>query len=273
MTTVIAATDLTARSANVPGRAARIAATLGARVLLVHVSQPENGLRGAMRLAAKPDRLRARLARLAQGMDLASVEVRQLEGPPENAIAALAAAEDAALIVLGLHRRRRVLDVLRLTTMERIVLRARAPVLIAHLPPTQPYRKVLAALTFSPACTRALQMARRIAPDAALHGIHALQLPLRDKLAAAGLEASRAMTEAEMLRDAFLAQPGMPVLSAPPEIVAAGVHDVLRFRIEELQPELLVIGTHSGRDPDTLGNYARDLLRAPPTDVLAAKPV
>ena len=38
----------------------------------------------------------------------------------------------AALVVLGLHRERRVLDTLRMTTMERITLGVDCPVLVAQ---------------------------------------------------------------------------------------------------------------------------------------------
>jgi hypothetical protein len=52
-----------------------------------------------------------------------------------------------------------VLDVLRLTTMEKIVLAAPVPVLIAHREPSRPYRRVLALTDFSPASAAALRVA------------------------------------------------------------------------------------------------------------------
>jgi nucleotide-binding universal stress UspA family protein len=80
------------------------------------------------------------------------------------------------------------------------------------------------------------------------------------------------LTQAEQMRAAFLASPGLPELAEPPEIVPGGVHEVLAFRQVELNADLVCIGTHSGRDPGQLGHYARDLMRAPPTDLLIAKP-
>jgi nucleotide-binding universal stress UspA family protein len=114
-------------------------------------------------------------------------------------------------------------------------------------------------------------MAARLSPGAAFHAVHALQLPLL--AAVAGTDAAdEALTQAELLRRAFLAQPGLPPLAGPPELVPGGVHQVLAFRTAELNPDLVCIGTHSGRAPDALGHYARDLMRAPPTDLLVAKP-
>lgn len=284
---ILAATDFSPRSAQVAGRAAALARVLGARLVLAHVlpERPSGpvqavdgrrvrpvlsrlGLAGrAMTEAAAQDQLRALAARLGLPCD-----TRVLRGRPEAALAAEAAACGAALIVLGLHRERRVLDALRLTTMERIVLAAPVPVLLARLPAERPYARVLALTDFSPGSAAALAMAARLCPAAAFHAVHALKLPLLAAVAGGDAATDEALTQAELLRSAFLARPGLPPLAAPPELVPGGVHEVLAFRTAELNPDLVCIGTHSGRAPDALGHYARDLMRAPPTDLLVAKP-
>jgi nucleotide-binding universal stress UspA family protein len=274
MDRIIAATDLTGRSDAVIARAAQIARDTGAALIHAHVLP-----QGAA--AARESDVRARITgALAQGANLQGTEaqgteapdIRLLRGHPEQVLSDLVAAEGASLLVLGLHRPRAVLDLLRLTTMERIVLRAAVPVLIARNPVQGPYRRVLASVDFAPASARALAAAARIAPLGEFHAIHALQRDLREKLAPGDIDSSRAMTTAETLRTAFMAMPGIPAQLRLPEIVAGGVHEVLAFRLDELHPDLLTIGTHSGRDPNALGNYARDLMRDPPTDVLVAKP-
>jgi len=268
MDTIIAASDLGVRSREVPGRALALADRLGARVLLVHATSP-----GAPALRTEDARRRLQIqldeTAIPEGVE---IEIRILGGRPELVIPDLAAEVGAVLLILGLHRVRRVLDLLRLTTMERITLRADTPVLIAHQPASRAYRTVLAATDFDPACAAALAAAARLAPDAEFHAIHALQLPLLDKLNLDMVDSSRAMTQAEALRDAFLRMPGLPAKLHQPEIIPGGVHEVLSFLMEDLDPDLLTIGSHSGRDPGTLGNYARDLMREPPTDVLVAKP-
>ncbi len=277
MDRIIAATDLTRRSVHVLGRTARLARQLGAGIILLHaIAPPRAGVAHIARKALnrKPDQATQlqRLQALACAHPDLDIDCRVIAASPEDAVAIVVAESGAGLLVAGLHRERRVLDLLRLTTLERIVMRARTPVLIAHRAPCADYARVLGSVTFSPTCARALAVAARLAPGASLHAIHALQMPLREKLAATEAEHTRTMTEAELLRTAFCALPGLPPGLEPPEIIIGGVHEVLRFRIEELQPDLLAIGTHSGRDPGVLGNYARDLLRAPPTDVLMVKP-
>ena len=192
--------------------------------------------------------------------------------PAHRLVQRLADRLDAGLIVLGLHLARRVLDSVRLTTLERIVQSASCPVLIAHDPAIAPYRKVLGAITFAPASAHALRVAAALAPGAEFHAIHALHLKLSAKRLSVDVMKSAEMTQAEILRDAFMQFDGLPEGLALPEIVPGGVHEVLQFRVNELQPDLVVIGSHSGRDPATLGAYARDLMRAPPTDMLVAKP-
>jgi nucleotide-binding universal stress UspA family protein len=284
---ILAATDFTPRSARVAGRAAALAQALGARLVLVHVLpdrptgpvQAATGRRmrpllarlGLAGRAMTPDAAEGRLTALARTLPVPA-EIRVVTGPPGPALAQAAQAAGAALLVLGLHRERRVLDVLRLTTMERIVLASPVPVLIAHQPADRPYARVLALTDFSPGSAAALTMAARIAPGADFHAIHALQVPLVATVAVGDAAEDAARTQAELMRAAFLALPDLPAFQELPELIPGGVHEVLDFRRRELGADLVCIGTHSGSDPDALGHYSRDLMRAPPTDLLVAKP-
>ena len=275
--TILAATDFTPRSAAVTKRAAELARAHGARLILVHAIETRK---------PKVQRLRFRLRKAVDPITQADIEIDKLriahpgldlschvlQGKPGKLVPQLARDVGADLIVLGLHVVRRVLETLRLTNLERITQHAPCPILIAQDQEVRPYRKVLGAITFAPASAKALQIAAAIAPDGEFHAIHALQLPLSAKLPSANIMNSAEMTEAELLRETFMSFNGLPKTLALPEIVPGGVHEVLQFRIQELQPDLVVIGSHSGRDPNTLGNYARDLMRAPPTDMLVAKP-
>lgn len=265
---IIAATDLSGRSAHVAGRAARFAKTLGARLILAHVRQDEG--------PARFGRGRAKLSPADQLDALAQAHgaiPQLLTGDPANALAALAAQENAAVLVLGLHRERRVLDLIRLTTLERVVLASPCPVVIAHQKPDQEYTQVLALTDFSPSSARALATASLVAPDARFHAVHALRLPIGAVFKPGSGETEAALKAANALKKTFLAYPGLPILTEPPEIVPGGVHQILAFRRAELDADLVCIGANSHKDANALGNYARDLMRAPPTDLLVAKSV
>ncbi len=265
MNTIIAASDLSDRSENVLGRAVALAEQLDGRVLFVHAAP-----RGMPDMRAEAAR-----AQMQEACDTLRggerAEVRVLRDRPELAIPELAAAEKATLLVLGLHRPRPVLDLLRLTTMERIVLRTAAPALVAHTAFTRPYSKVLAALDFSASDAAALALAARLAPGADFYAIHALQLPLREKLPRGrDTMGTPSLQEARARCEAWMTTPGLPDMT-PPEIVPGPPHEVLAFRVDELRPDLVTIGASSKADPDRLGNHTRDLMREPPTDILVAK--
>ena len=143
---ILAATDGTQRSRAVLGRAALIARSWDAQLALVHIRKPGN-TRFRLRAARKSPRdLAADL--VAHGGKADDLHV--LDGAPADSIAALTAELGPALLVLGLHRERRVLDVLRMTTMERITLAVDCPVLVARAVPQKPYARVLAALSLDP---------------------------------------------------------------------------------------------------------------------------
>jgi nucleotide-binding universal stress UspA family protein len=267
--TILAATDLQSRSAAVPERSAQLARTLGARLILAAIL-PEKPVR--LRRAPTPEATLTKLQTLADQMDGLDVQVVARNGNVAAGLAALVADYSVDLLVMGLHKERLVLDTLRLTTMEQITLAVPCPVLVAHRRGAVPYQSVLGAVTFAPASAHAMAIAARLAPGATFNAIHALALRGSDRRSDALHETPR-MTEAELLRRAFMDLPDLPRSLPLPEIIPGGVHEVIAYRIAELQPDLLVIGSHSGRDPAALGNYARDLMRAPPTDLLIAKPV
>lgn len=273
--TILAATDFTPRSRAVVPRGAFLARLHGAKLVVVHALPPAAHPTKRLRLRKTKDpraHAEAEFAKLRETLGDIRLAFNIVTEPPELSIPRLAQETGADLIVLGLHVQRRVLETLRLTTLERITQSTPCPVLIAHDQTIRPYRKVLGAITFAPASARALEVAIGLAPDAEFHAIHAVQLSLGALRPAADMLCSAEMTEADLLRQAFMNIEGLPLQLALPEIVPGGVHEVLRFRIEELQPDLVVIGSHSGRDPKRLGKYARDLMRAPPTDMLVAKP-
>lgn len=297
--TVIAASDGTSRSAHVIGRAAVLAGQLDMQLVVAHVRSPRAALianrRKADQQAGEPQgnglgKLGRRLTRLATAplprtagqAPLRDIEARMrdagvagaprlLTGDAAEEISALAKAESAAFLVLGLHGKRRALDALRLTTMEKIVLATQATALIAHQPPTRPYRRVLALTDFSPASAKALAVAARIAPDARFHALHMLALPLGARFSPDDPACDAAITRAEQAREGFLATPGLPELAEPPLMVPGNLHEMLKLRAEETGADLICIGINSGRDGSRLGHYARDLMRAPPLDLLVAR--
>lgn len=262
MQTILVAADDSARSDPALGRAVALAAALGARLVAVTALEDRDGSPSPETLAAAQAGLLARIASWPNAVAL-DYRAEALLGAPAEAVPAALAASGAGLLVLGLHRPR-PLDILRETTMERILRAAAVPVLLARLPPERAYARVLALTAFAPACAAALACARTLAPGAELQILHALHVPLSDRLAP-----GRAEAEAEARAAAWAATlpPGCP----PPLVVAGGVAELLAVAVEDFAPDLIAVGAATDRHGERLGHVVRDLIREPPADVLVAR--
>ncbi|MBL3568544.1 hypothetical protein BV509_15370 [Rhodovulum sulfidophilum] len=273
--TILVATDLSPRADRAVNRAFRLARAMGADVLLATVIDselPEDVARPMAEAAA------TRLTRFAAAIPQAAEvrhDTRIVTGDPSSAIPRLADETDAALVVLGLHRDRPFLDLLRETTMERIVRHISRPVLLVRDPVDHDYATLLAALDFAPASTAALQIAARLAPGAAIHGVHALHIPYRGFIAPHGSSIAIApfRRSAEMRLAEWRGQNDLPARLADVALVEGAAHLVLNAEIEARRPDLLVLGAHgrAGAAPSILGSLANDLMRAPPCDLLVAR--
>ncbi|TCM86106.1 universal stress protein [Rhodovulum steppense] len=273
--TFLVATDLSPRADRAVQRAFRLAGWVGADLVLVSVIDADlpAEIAGQMNAAAE-----LRLAQFAASIPYSgevSHDTRIVLGDPSEAIPTLAAELDAALVILGLHRPRAFLDILRETTMERIVRHSPRPVLLVRDPVDHAYATVLAALDFAPAATAALGLAAQLAPEADIHGLHALHVPYRGFLApepAPGTPSplrADALTRLAAWRDSHV----LPAHLREVEIVEGPAHRVLAERIEALQPDLIAMGAHgrAGAAPSILGSLANDTMRDPPCDLLIAR--
>ncbi len=113
------------------------------------------------------------------------------EGPPVDAILACAAEIAADLIVLGSHGRDGLGHVLFGSTAERVLHKAPCPTLVVPLHAEEPasvdgvrFTRVVCAVDFSPASTRALGLALSMAQDhgAELTVLHVVEAVAEDEL-------------------------------------------------------------------------------------------
>jgi nucleotide-binding universal stress UspA family protein len=256
-------------------RALLLARALGARLDVVHVIDDDL----PADLAAEKRRVAEQaLTRALAGPEAAGVEtgIAVLEGHPAAVIAREAEARDALLVITGQHRARPFLDMLRETTVERMVRAIARPVLLVAAPAEAPYAKVLVPVAFSPACATAVRMARDIAPGATMHLFHAVHVPFAGLMDASG---QRDVTRTVLADDAtacdrWQSDHHLPADLAQPEIVAGGFGTLMADRVARLRPDLIALGAHtrSGLSLFTLGGTAAELLRDPPCDLLLARP-
>lgn len=276
MPAILAASDLSSRGDRAIARALRLGAAMALPVRII--TAVDDDLPGAL-LARRLTEAEAALDRVLAGLSRAPGQVisrAALPGEPSSVIPAAAHAEHATLVVLGLHRPRPFLDLLRETTMERLVRMIRRPVILARDPADRDYARVLSPVSFSPACSAALAAARMVAPGAEIHAFHALHIPYAG-LTGEGTEGpmARALTaETETARAAWALAAPLPEGVAMPQILPGGFGQILQAEIDRFRPDLLAMGAHtrSGWVPNGLGGTVAQTIRNPPCDVMVARP-
>lgn len=270
--TILAATDLSARSDRAIRRAALIARDRQLPLTIVHVLDADLSDEVATPLEAAA---RERIETLAAGAGAPEVTVQVDRGDVAADLHARARSADATLIVLGMHRVRPFLDLFRETTLERLVRLAERPVLVVRNEVEGAYARVLTAVDFSPGATRAARVAQQIFPDTAMRGFHAVHIPFQGLTDAQGhaTDTKFYLGAAQTELASWARQADLAALAENTDIVEGALHAVLARQMAAQSPDLIALGAHgrTGRAPPLLGSFANDLMRDPPCDLLIAR--
>lgn len=196
--TIVAATDLSAASRHATDRAAELAKAHAATLTLVHtlgasalddlrrwIGEDEDAP-SAVQSDART-RLRA-LAEELQQRHGTRVAEHLAAGHPVQEITRIANVLEADLLVTGTRGAGFFRGVVIGSTAERVASRSARPVLMVRQSVHGPYRRVLVPVDFSPWSLGAIELAHRIAPDAVLVLMHAVELPYEGKLRFAGVD-------------------------------------------------------------------------------------
>jgi universal stress protein E len=280
-TSILAASDLSARSQPAVRRAVQLAARCGAALCVLHVVEEdllENRMREAIRDAE--DDLRAQLA--ATGAP-AGCEIAVTSGHAFYVIAEEARARDADLIVMGAHRRQFLRDVFVGTTIERVTRSAGRPVLMANSSADAPWHKVFIAVDLSATSARAAREAQALGllDGAEVTFVHGYAPITRQMMAHAGISADRIHAEAEREFEAarrevarFIHGLDLGGLNYTARLIEGVSADAIAGFVEQALPDLLVIGTRglSGVKRMFLGSVAQELMGSLEIDMLAVPP-
>jgi nucleotide-binding universal stress UspA family protein len=197
LSTIVTATDLSAPSRHAASRAAMLAKAADAALTLVH-TVGGSALDDLRRWLGSSDQAagvieadaRQRLDALASELSrrhALDVQVHLAVGHPVEQITRYADAVDAGLLVTGTRGAGFFRGVVVGSTAERVAKRSSRPVLMVRQLPHEPYRRVLVPVDFSDWSRASIDLARRIAPQAALVLMHALDLPYEGKMRLAGV--------------------------------------------------------------------------------------
>jgi len=275
ISSILVASDLSARSDRAVQRAAALARDLKAQLTVLTVIDDALPSDMAQRNAADAT---ARLTSLCAGLPgVGAPRILSELGDPMEVI--LSHATEADLLILGTHRARSFLGELRETTMQRIVRTTSVPVLVAAERPEGAYQSVLAACDFSPAADAAMALALNMAPAARVTPLHAVHIPYAGRLAKTGPSAALLeqsfVQEIDRDADRWRAASDLPkAVTDALEIVTGAPGPILRARAADGAADLLCLGAHGrvGAARALLGSLANDMMRDPPCDVLIARP-
>ncbi len=275
ITRITVATDLSARSDRAVERAFQLGKSLAVPVetlMILDDAMPET-MRAPLHEKAETQ-LTDLAARWADGAEF-TVSVQA--GDPSEALVT-ASETPGTLLVMGPHRPRPFLDALRETTMQRVVRRTPAPVLLVTEPVLGPYRHILSLVDFNEPADNALALAAALTAEAPIRPFHAVHVPYTGMLETTG---SVQMDLQQSLHDDAVAegtkwraaQDALSVRLEPIEISIAPPEGMVRDATADGSFDLLTAGAHGpvGSGRPLLGSVASDLMRNPPCDVLIGR--
>jgi nucleotide-binding universal stress UspA family protein len=284
--TILAATDFSPGGERALQRAAQLAAQHGAELTLLHVI-PTLPLEAFKRLLLEtPIETEQRLVNVARTQlreradDLrarygVAVGVHVGIGRVHAEINGHAQACGADLIVIGAHGEHFLRDVFLGTTVSKVLRAGRHPLLIVRSAKTDPYRRILAAVDFSPSSRLALRVALKMADPASIYVLHAFEAPFEGKMLYAGVSEqmvqqyhAQALNDARQKMEAFLTDLGGGEVARITEQGYAPA--VIREQSQALGADLIVIGKRGGTDLDEalLGSVTKHVLYETACDLL-----
>lgn len=287
---VLLATDLSARCDRALERAISLAAGWQASLSILHVFEGirDPGTAGAGHSLPSwqrpPDALSIAKQRIRQGLraDLgdsaADASVLIEEGSPAEVIERVAAQGACELIVVAVAREEpfapRPVTLGR--TVERLLRRSPAPVLIVRDRARAPYGHILVATDFSAISGHALHAALRFFPLRTLHLLHAFEAPYADRVSApADYEEHYGQFLASEL-ETFLVSSGVDAEQRQrldPLTERGRPGQLVREYVRDRGADLVVLGTHGrGAMLEALtGSTAKDILSTLPCDALVVR--
>lgn len=276
---ILLATDLSARGDRALKRALAMARQDGAQLTVLHVVEAPDAPLTADASAESPqapsNTASIMMKGLRQGLptevgdqlDRATLLIEA--GNPAEIIERVATTLHVDLIVTGIAREAPFSSrpVVLGKTVEYLLRRLPAPILIVRNRVREPYRNIVVATDFSPPSGHALQMALRFFPDQTLHLLHATDQPDNPE----SRHDARMADFATFLSSVFLPDGDRERLA--PLVEAGAPQQAVRDYVETHDADLVVLGTR-GRGAvleALLGSTAKSILATLPCDALIVR--
>ena len=289
ISTIVAALALETDSDPVAGRAIQLARQHEARLIFVHAVEdaiPIHDLPVSLDVSVLHAIVKRNAAdRIRQltgnpGSE-AAVKIVIETGKPYRIIDEIVQREDADLVIIGPGKAKNMREKVFGSTADRVVRTARQPILVVRTSVANPYRHTTVAVDFSTASRAAVKAALRLAPDAVIELVHAIETPLAFEQAMLragtsqkeinGYRRARA-SEARRQISASLEEHDLPLVRARLRIVHGDAAQALVRLTRRCRTDLMALGTHGGNalSQMLLGSVTRHVLRAAGCDVLVS---
>lgn len=279
METILVATDFSDRSDQAVARAVLIATRSQALLHLVHVVDDDQKPRIiASETALFQQMLEEEAKRLREAGITCTTEV--VLGDPFEGIGRAADAINPDLVILGAHRRRLLRDVFVGTTAQRMIRRARWPVLMVNMPPEAAYTSAVLATDLSDVSRAgaAQFLALGLTERRGLSLLHIFDAPAQH------LTMVSAITKQQT--DRYIGELGVEAQQALDEFAAslpagnfdrivrhhdAGISAAILQTASKMAADLIVVCSQGrvGLSKTFLGSVAEEVLRRSDRDVLA----
>lgn len=276
---ILLATDLSSRGDRALDRAVQLARHWGSQLHVVHAVDAQApsipaGVNVETYLQSWPDPKPQAQRRLEALVDDIAATLHIEDGPATQAILAVAEREDCDLIVVG-EGRDRIVGPLE-STMDEVIRKAAASVLVVRSRPARPYRHLLVGTDYTDEALQALVRVTSLFPDTAITLVHAYSVPYVGLRSDQRPDHQWAQEELAKLRAHLVAGDITP-----------GSHRLIKLRVDvgppasvlpkciaELSTDLTVIGAHPrGLVYDTVLGSTRLIIEAIPGDILMVRAV
>jgi nucleotide-binding universal stress UspA family protein len=275
---ILLATDLSCRCDRALDRSTRLAKQWGARLMVLHVLDPDQqfleNLRSVDRPTwRRPNRVFSIEAQVRRDLleDLTNFDVRVEEGDPAVVIDEIARMQECDLIVTGVARDEPFGRNFLGATVDRLVRRTPVPILIVKSR-MKPYREIVVATDFSESSRHALNAATSFFPDNPLTLLHTFEVPFAgllderdesDEYRAMIDESARKFLSASELTDEQRSRVNVMIEQGVPELV-------IRAYMLDMNVNLVITGTHGTSIvfEVLIGSTAKRILESTPGDAL-----
>lgn len=284
---ILVATDLSPYARNAAERAAYLSKAQQASLDLLYVANPAPFERLKQLVVPDDDLLKrvldsagekihALAAMLFQRYDI-SAGAQVASGSVTTEITRVVQYKHCSLLVCGARGQSVARRLLLGSTVQKMLSRMPCPLLVVKPAPRDAYRTVLVPVDFSPVSLRAIELARRIAPQAEIILLHVYEAPFESSVRFAHIDHDTLTHYRNVIRKDAVAQlAALSKAAGMPDARQIVVHGDPGWRIaeqeQELECDLIVVGKQgtSALEELLVGSVTKHVLSESQCDVLVS---